>query len=117
MNAVIAQAQQEGKIDEIIVLSWADKSFPSKKLNKLSNPQNELAENRNKAVEQYMKSLKDVSVDTYNMAKQPNAFSKWFNTDDNKLKNTLVAAGLPTSADSDQTTNKASHSVILIKVK
>lgn len=117
LNAIMEQARQDGKIDEVIVLSWADQEYPSANVKKLSKPQTELAENRNKAVENYVKTIRRVDVDTYNMAAQPNALSKWFNTTDNKLKKSFLAAGLPTTADSPKYPSKASHSVILVKIE
>jgi hypothetical protein len=117
LDALIKQAKSGGEIDEVIVLSWSDKEYPSKNIKKLPKQQGELAEKRNQAVTEYVKSLQNVEVDSYNMAKKPDALSKWFNTDDNKLKKSLLAAGLPTSADSKQSASKASRSVILIKIK
>jgi hypothetical protein len=51
------------------------------------------------------------------MAERPTAFSNLFNTADTKLKESMVTAGLSTTADSADYVNKASHSVIMIKVK
>jgi hypothetical protein len=117
VNALMDQAKKEGKIDEVIVLSWADEDFPSQNLKKLSNKQRELAEKRNKVLTDFIKSGRSVSVDSHNMAERPNAISKWFNTEDNKLKKSFLEAGLPTTADSPMYPSKASHSVILIKVE
>jgi hypothetical protein len=117
LSSVVTQARQEGKIDEVIVLSWSDEEYPSKDAKKLSKTQDDLAKKRNAAVEQYVKSVRDVDVNTYNMAERPTAFSKLFNTADSKLKDTMMTAGLSTSADSADYVNKASRSVILIKVK
>lgn len=117
LNSVIKQAREEGKIDEVIVLSWADEEYPSKNLKDLPKSQSELAEKRNKSIEQYVKSMRDVDVNTYNMAERPTALSKLFNTADSKLKDTMVTAGLSTTENSADYVNKASHSIILIKVK
>ncbi|MGZ3690042.1 MAG: hypothetical protein ACXVAX_00975 [Pseudobdellovibrio sp.] len=117
LDDVLIQAQRKGKLDEAIVLSWADDEYPSKELKKLSKSQRDLADNRNKAVKDYVKSVRSIGVDTYNMASQPNTLSRWFNTSDNKLKNSLISAGLPTTADNPQYPSKASHAVVLIKVE
>jgi len=117
LNSVMDQARSVGEIDEIIVLSWADEEYPSKNVKKLSKPQKDLAERRNRAVASYIKNVKSVDVDAYNMAEQPNAMQKWFNTKDSQLKNSFVAAGLPTTADDPQYPSKASHSVILVKLE
>lgn len=116
LDAAVLQAKHRGEIDQVIVLSWSDEEYPSKKLNKLSKTQNTLAEKRNTVIKKYLASMNSFDIDTYNMAERPNTLSKWFNTTDNKLKNSLMAAGLPTTGDELQYPSKASHSIILIKV-
>lgn len=118
LNKLMSQAREDGKkIDEVMVMSWADQEFPSKNIKKLPAPQMRLAEKRNQVLKNYIKATQPVSVESYNMAEQPSAFEKIFNTTDSKLKNSFVAAGLPTTADDPQYPSKASHAVILVKVK
>jgi hypothetical protein len=117
LNSLIKDAKQDGQIDEVIVLSWSDEEYPSKKLKKLPKFQKELADKRNKSVESYIKTMRTIEVNAFNMAERPNAITKLFETTDSKLKNSLLAAGLPTTADPAQYASKSSHSVILIKVK
>lgn len=116
LNSVVEQAKREGKIEEFIVLSWSDEEYPSKNIKELPKSQRELAERRNKNIEHYVKTMKNVDVNTFNMAERPSAFAKLFNTEDTKLKESMVSAGLSTT-DSGDYVNKASRSVILIKVK
>lgn len=117
LDQLMASSEAQGEVDEVLVMSWADQELPSSKLKKLSKSEIELAKKRNQAVEDYLKSKKSVDVDLYNMAEQPNVFAKWFNTTDAKLKKSLVAAGLPTTADEPQYPSKASTSVVLVKLK
>jgi hypothetical protein len=117
LNSIIKQARQDGKIDQVVVLSWSDEEYPSKNVKALPKSQRELAAKRNKNIEKYVRTVRDVDVNTFNMAERPSTFSKLFNTDDTKLKESLVSAGLSTTADTADYVNKASRSVILIKVK
>jgi len=117
LRSVVDQAKAAGKLDEAIVMSWSDEEYPSKEVKKLPKYQRDLADNRNKAVKDFIKSVQKMDIDTYNMASQPNTVSKWFNTTDARLKNSLSAAGLPTTADQQQYPSKASHSLVLIKVE
>lgn len=117
LAAVIDTASKSGEIDEVIVMSWADQEFPSNNLKKLSKSQRELANNRSNNISKYVKNIKWMDVDAYNMTEQPKIYSKWFNTTDYKLKNALVAAGLPTTADDPKYPAKSSKSVILVKIK
>lgn len=118
LDKLMVKAKADGrKIDEVMVMSWADQEFPSKNIKKLPAPQMRLAERRNDALKNYIKATQSVTVESYNMAEQSSAFEKIFNTTDSKLKNSFVAAGLPTTADDPQYPSKASHAVILVKVK
>lgn len=118
VDKLISKAKAEGKtIDEVMVMSWADQEFPSNNIKKLPAPQMRLAERRNQALKNYIKATQPVPVESYNMAEQSSAFAKIFNSTDSKLKNSFVAAGLPTTADDPQYPSKASHAVILVKVK
>lgn len=117
LDAVVEQARTSGKIDEVLVFAWSDEEFPSKELKKLTKQQRDLADKRSEAISKHIKSQKSVDVDTYSMAERSNALSRWFNTTDSKLKNAFTAAGLPTSADTNQYPSKASHAVVLVKVE
>ena len=117
LRSVLSESREEGKVDEVIVLSWADENYPSKELKKLSKAQRDLADQRNKNVREYLKTMRDVDVNSYNMAERPSSFSKLFNTADSELKSSMLEAGLSTTADKADYASKASHSVILIKTK
>ncbi|HPI41526.1 MAG TPA: hypothetical protein PLJ21_12020 [Pseudobdellovibrionaceae bacterium] len=117
LNVVIEQAQSSGRIDEVLVLSWADEEYPSKDLKTLSRPQRDLAAKRNKAIKNYINEAKDLDVDAYNMAERPNPIFKWLKTSDSTMKESFLAAGLPTTEDSSDVPSKASHSVVLVKLK
>lgn len=105
------------EIDEVIVLSWSDVEYPSKSADKLSKLQLDLANRRNENVEAYVKALRNVEINTYNMAEKPNTLSRLLDTNDSKLKNSFLSAGLTTTTDKSTYANKATHSVILVKLK
>ncbi|MGZ3690595.1 MAG: hypothetical protein ACXVAX_03780 [Pseudobdellovibrio sp.] len=119
LDSVIDEAQRNNvKVDKVSVLSWSDKEYPANDKVKLSKDQQNLADKRNEVIKNYYKNTRSVSIDTYNMAKQPNILSKWLNTRDNKLKNTLVAAGLPTTTEeATASPHKASHALILVNAE
>lgn len=118
LRNVIAQAKASGKIDEILVMSWSDQELPSTELKRLPKRDRDLADKRNVAIRKYIgESTRSADVDTYNMASQPNALSRWFNTTDTRLKKSFMNAGLPTTADESQYPSKASHSVVLVKIE
>lgn len=115
--SVIDQARADGKIEEVLVLSWSDKEYPSASKNRLTSYQADLADRRNKTIERYIETMSYADVDTYNMAKKPNLFSSVFNTSDTRMKNSFMAAGLSTTDDEANRNGKASHAVVLVKVE
>lgn len=117
LNKIMKQAKNAGKIDEVLLFSWADEDYPSKNMIQLSPSQRSLASQRNKSIEHFINSIKKVDVNSYNMAERPSSISQWFNTSDNRLKQAFLNAGLPTTADSTNYTSKASHSVIFITLE
>lgn len=117
LDRLINSARLDGNVDQIMVMSWADEEFPSKHIGKLPALQIRLAARRNEALKNYIKATQPVTVESFNMAEDSPAYEKISNTEDRKLKNSFVAAGLPTTADDPQYPGKASHAVILVKVK
>lgn len=117
INNIIEAANMKGEIDELIVLSWADVEYPSNAIKKLSPEQRKLAKKRNQAISSYAKTVGYIEVDTYSMAEKPNALSKLFNTSDKRIKESMLEAGLKTTADRHQAASKASHALIMVKLK
>ncbi len=117
LRSMLTEPRFDDRVEEVIVLSWADQNYPSKEVSKLSKEQRNLADQRNDNVKEYLKSMRDLDVKTFNMAERPSSFSKLFNTADSELKNSMLHAGLSTTADKDDYASKASHSVILIKTR
>jgi hypothetical protein len=117
LNAIVKQSRALGKINEVSVLSWSDAEYPSANRKSLPKIQRDLAEKRNAVVEDFMRNVNSGEINKYNMAERPTVVSKWFNTEDSKLKKSLLSAGLPTTSDSPLYAGKASRSVVLIKVE
>lgn len=101
LKAVVDQAKTGGqKIDEIKVISWADREYPAEGTT-APNQQVKLAEARAKGIKDYLKKEFKVSdVAVYNMAKRPNALQELFNTQTAKVKNSMETSGAaPTSKE------------------
>ncbi len=111
-NLMNLSKMDKNKLDQVIVLAWGDQEYPSEQKDKLSPKQLDLAKKRNETISKFVKTLKNVTVETHSMAQQPSTVSDWLNTQDSKIKNSLVAAGLPTSADKMKFPSKASHALI-----
>jgi hypothetical protein len=120
LRNTILTSNSEGRLDKVIVMSWSDEELPDSGSKGLSKVQRDLAKERGRSIERFVKKVKAVDVDTYSMAEKSSVFSKLFNTQDNRLKKTLIAAGLPTTADRQQNRlqypSKASHAVVMIKI-
>lgn len=116
LRNTLLTSNSEGNLDEVIVMAWSDEELPAANAQTLPKAQRDLAKERARSIERFVKQIKSVDVDTYNMAEKSGAVAKLFNTRDSRLKKTLVAAGLPTTADSLQYPSKASHAVVMVKI-
>lgn len=115
LAALIARAQETGKIDEVKVVTWSDMEYPSPAAKKLSKAQRDLADRRNNAIEEYLESVsKDVDVDEYNMASRPNALERLLRTSDARIKRSLEVAGIPTTDSYVKVPAKASKSIVML---
>lgn len=120
IRTAVSDASQKGKIDEVKILAWSDKEYPTEN-KKQTKEEIGLAKNRIKHLKSFLKDeLKVKDVDTYNMAERPNAFEKTFNTSDAKVKNTTESSGgAPTEGNTGLFDLKAqaSKGVVMIFMK
>jgi hypothetical protein len=117
LHAFVRKTSQQNVVKEVIVLSWSDDEYPSKQRKKLSQVQVNLADKRNAEIRKFINEINSIPVEAYNMAQQPGVVSSFFKTKDSKLKNSLVSAGLPTTADELQYPSKARHAIVMVKVE
>lgn len=118
LREFVASAQRDGReIDDIRILSWADKEYPQTGA-KLSDRDVKIANERAKAIEKYLKEdLKaDGNYATYNMAKRPNKVSEFFRADDYKTKRIFEKTGASPAGTNidDFVTSKAGKSLIMV---
>ncbi|MES2962495.1 MAG: DUF1328 domain-containing protein [Bdellovibrionota bacterium] len=114
LRDLVAKAKTTNAIDEVKVLAWADKDYPSDSKAKASKAETTLADKRATAIRDFMKAELAISdVDTHNMTSRPGTFANLFKTDDQKLKQAFENAGV-TSADGKAITGKASRAVVML---
>lgn len=95
IDDLIEKASQSGKIEEVKVVTWADREFPSRRSRKLPKDDRDLAESRAKAIKELVKEkTSGVAVDEYNMAIYPNAVERLLNTSDYRVKKSLEESGI-----------------------
>ncbi len=114
----VASAKRDGReIDDIRILSWADKEYPQSGA-KLSERDVNMANERAKSIEKYLKDdlRADGNYATYNMAKRPNKVSEFFRADDYKTKRIFEKKGAAPAGTSMENfvTSKASKSLIMV---
>ena len=95
LREFVKSAKKEGReIDDIKILSWADKEYPGQGP-ALSDLDIKIASERSNSIEKYLKD--DLKTDgdyaTYNMAKRPNKVSEFFKADDYKTKRIFEKPG------------------------
>ncbi len=87
IEKLTSSAQKKGEIEEIKVLAWADKDYPSAGQH-AARSDIQLADRRADMIKNYIEdSLNtDADVDSHNMAKRPMVLSKYLKTDDYQIK-------------------------------
>lgn len=115
LQRLIDEAKKTGTIKEIKVITWGDKDYPSTETKKLSSAEVKLVKERNKAIEDYIKSYdRSPDVDLYSMAERPNLLQDMLNTSDARIKKNLETAGIPTADSSVKAPSKASKSIVMV---
>ena len=114
----IKEAQKDGTVKNIRVLTWADAEYPSVHTNKLTKEDRNLVKKRNDEIEKYLKSTtQKVNIKTFSMAERPGSLNSMFGTEGSRLKKSLEVAGIPNTDTSIKTPSKASHSIVIIELK
>lgn len=120
LDELVSKAASKGEIEEVKVLAWADKEYPAEG-QKVTKKDKNLADDRAKAVENYLKKKHNLSkVETFNMAERPNAMEKLFKTSDYKVKTAATSNGeAPTQEQLNmlRTNSKVSSALVLVHVK
>lgn len=121
LREFVASARREGReIDDIKILAWADREYPSTGV-RLTDRDVKMANERSKSIEKYLKDDLNTSGDyeTYNMAKRPNKVSEFFKGDDYKTKRIFERSGAaPAGTDMQAFMNsKASKALIMVDYK
>lgn len=82
-----ANTNNRDEIDEIKVLAWADKEYPVEG-NVAKDSDIRLADERARNIERYLENSlnTEADVDKHNMAERPMLLSKYFKTEDYKIK-------------------------------
>lgn len=113
----LASARKTGTVKNVDVAAWSDSKYPQKG-KKLTREQIDLAKKRAINVRRFIDRIEPESqVNTYNMAKQPNAFQKWLNTRDVYVKNKLIAAGIVSRTEDDVIFDQTSSAMVFIEVR
>ncbi len=117
LDSAIAEARSRGEIDVIDIAVWSDREYPADK-QKLASGEVKLAKERGKFLEKYL-DRKDpgAKVKVHNMAKQPTAFSEFFDTHDANLKEQITELGIAPEGENSGKIGKSSKALILIKLK
>lgn len=108
------KAEQNGKVGEVKVVTWADEEYPSVHKKKLSRDQRKLVKKRNAKVESYIRKLDDdAKIELFSMAERPSTIKKLFSSQDSRIKKSLETAGIPNTDTSVKVPGKASKSIVI----
>lgn len=114
LRSIAARVESARKVEDVKVLAWADREYPAEGV-KASRSDVNVASARAEAIEDYLEDLNmDADVDTYNMAKRPNALSRVFNTEDNEIKSVFERSGAAPTDSGHLISGKASKALVLL---
>lgn len=120
IDELIVKAKNKGKIDDLKVLAWADREYPTEG-QKADRQERDLAGNRAKRILQYLKDVHKIGdVDAYNMAERPNALEKLFSTEDYEVKTSAENAGTaPTEKRLNlvRTNSRSSTALVVVELE
>lgn len=114
--SIIDAARISRSIEDVKILAWADREYPSTRIKKLSTGERDLAENRTRVIKDFLNAHFDLAdIDTVNMAKRPNTVQRWLRTDNARLKQAMEVAGIrDTDSPNDARAAKASRAVVML---
>ena len=114
IKRIYQQAAKKGEINQVKIITWADKEYPSVHTKRLHKEERRLVRRRNDAIKNYLESLdKNIDVDRYSMAERPNALKTMFSTEDARIKRSLETAGIPNTDTTVKVPGKASKSIVI----
>ncbi len=90
IKALYRKAHKQGKVEEVQLITWADKEFPSKDQKELNTTQQELVDERNKSLAQIIERLdKKLDIKKISMAERADALAQFTATDEAQIKDSL----------------------------
>ena len=117
-NLVKKAQNQKAPIREIRILSWADVEYPDKVRGKSSLQDITLAKKRAENIKKFLQEKLEGAndIDSYNMAKRPDLFSKILRDDEFQVKEALEASGATATElpGGDISYTKASKAIVII---
>lgn len=106
------------KFSKVRVLTWADREYPDRNNKEARAPEIILADDRGEEVENFLKKeiKRDLSVESFNMAKRPGIIEKLMKTSDFQMKDSFEKSGTTgTQLDDGKVSyTKASKAIIII---
>ena len=115
IQQIVGQAERDGKVKEVMVITWADLEYPSVHTKKLSSSDRQLVKNRNKSIENFFETMPgNMKVSFHSMAERPNTLKEMLSTTDARIKKSLEVAGIPTTDTTVKVPSKASKSIVMI---
>ena len=118
IKELFLRSKGQREVSDANVITWADQEYPSENAKTLSKAQRNLADNRNKAIRDYLNELRaSVDVHVHSMAERPTALKEFLKTADTRVKQSLETAGIPTTDQPKTGLPKASKSIVMLMLK
>lgn len=88
------KSHKRGEVEEVQLVTWADKEFPTKDEGKLARGQRKLVDKRNEAIEDYLNKIDDdLDVKKISMAERASFLERFTASEEAEVKKTLDVKG------------------------
>lgn len=90
------KADRKGQIEEVQLITWADREFPTEERGELTDIQQRLVEERNNSIEKYLNELdKDLEVEKISMAERTGMVARFLSSDEVNVKEHMETKDAP----------------------
>ncbi len=117
IEKAIKQAEKTIHLDEVTIVTWSDSELPAENQEKLSDEEVKLADDRAKALENFVKKNRKPSIEIVNMAKRSGKLEKFLKTDDARIQQAYEVVGVAHTDSKEKTELKAGKGVLILSGK
>jgi hypothetical protein len=113
MRQEYESAQEQGEIKQVQVITWGDKNYPAADKGQLAQAQQDLVEERNQSIRDYLSQLDErLDLSFISMAERPGRWDRFMASDETAVQKSLEDFSIPKTGD-DSGRSKNARSIVI----